>query len=58
MDDFIKLVAAFIVANLLTEWIKKRFMSGTVNSQENQTTDTEPQTFDEYAENLINERNL
>lgn len=55
MKDFIILVAAFVSANLLTDWIKTRFMSGSVNSQEVQTT-TEPQTFEQYTANLIKER--
>lgn len=55
MKDFIIMVAAFVAANLLTDWIKTRFMSGSVNSQEVQTT-TEPQTFEQYTANLIKER--
>jgi len=57
MKDFILMVAAFVTANLLTDWIKKRFISGTVSNQEPQTIDTEPQTFEEYVQKIINGSN-
>lgn len=41
MKDFCTMVAAFVAANLIAEWIRKRFLSGSIETQQMQTGNIE-----------------